>query len=113
MWEKALDHWRSLATDEDAAFGGVIDLDASKLEPHVTWGTTPGQVVPVTGRVPSPRSETDERALRYMDLLPGTALADIAIDRVFIGSCTHPRPGEPRAAARGVQSRPAPPQTRP
>ncbi|TMD73102.1 MAG: 3-isopropylmalate dehydratase large subunit [Chloroflexi bacterium] len=105
MWEKALDHWRSLATDEDAAFGGVIDLDASKLEPHVTWGTTPGQVVPVTGRVPSPRSETDERALRYMDLLPGTALADIAIDRVFIGSCTNARLEDLRAAASVIQGR--------
>src|SRR5256712_11277986 len=83
--EEALDHWRSLTSDEDAHFDAGIDLDATKLEPHVTWGTTPAQVVPVTGRVPSPRSETDERALRYMDLLPGTALADIAIDPVLIG----------------------------
>src|SRR5437879_13108021 len=104
-WEKALDHWRSLTSDEDAHFDGVIDVDASKLEPHVTWGTTPAQVVPVTGRVPSPRSETDERALRYMDLLPGTALADIAIDRVFIGSCTNARLEDLRAAASVIQGR--------
>src|SRR5256884_4969138 len=109
-WEKALDHWRSLTSDEDAHFDGVIDVDASKLEPHVTWGTTPAQVVPVTGRVPSPRSETDERALRYMDLLPGTALADIAIDRVFIGSFTNARLEDPRPAARLIPGRHRPPQ---
>src|SRR5438309_4964350 len=112
MWEKALEYWRSLATDQDAAFDGVIDLDAGKLEPHVTWGTTPGQVVPVTGRVPSPRSETDERALRYMDLLPGTALADIAIDRVFIGSCTNARLEDLRAAASVIQGRHVHPKVR-
>jgi len=112
MWEKALEHWQSLATDQDASFDGVIDLDAGKLEPHVTWGTTPGQVVPVTGRVPSPRSETDERALRYMDLLPGTALADIAIDRVFIGSCTNARLEDLRAAAGVIQGRHVHPKVR-
>jgi 3-isopropylmalate/(R)-2-methylmalate dehydratase large subunit len=92
-WELALDSWRSLKTDEEATFDGEIEIDASRLEPHVTWGTNPGQVAPVTGRVPSPRSDTDERALIYMDLTPGTALADIAIDRVFIGSCTNARLG--------------------
>src|SRR5881397_600222 len=76
-WEQALDHWRSLRSDDGASFDDVIEIDASKLEPHVTWGTTPAQVVPVTGRVPNPLSETDERALRYMDLRPGVALADI------------------------------------
>src|SRR6266581_1601601 len=112
MWEKALEHWQSLATDQDASFDGVIDLDAGKLEPHVTWGTTPGQVVPVTGRVPSPRTETDERALRYMDLLPGTALAGIAIDRVFIGSCTNARLEDLRAAASVIQGRHVHPKVR-
>jgi len=112
MWEKALQHWQSLTTDQDAVFGATIDLDAGKLEPHVTWGTTPGQVVPVTGRVPSPRSETDERALRYMDLLPGTALADIAIDRVFIGSCTNARLEDLRAAAGVIQGRRVHPKVR-
>src|SRR2546429_8862055 len=109
-WEKGLGHRRSLASDQDAKFDGVIELDASKLEPHVTWGTTPAQVVPVTGRVPSPRSETDERALRYMDLLPGTAMADIAIDRVFIGSFTNARLEDPRPAARLIPGRHRPPQ---
>jgi 3-isopropylmalate/(R)-2-methylmalate dehydratase large subunit len=111
-WEKALDAWRSLTTDAGAVFDGEIDLDASRLEPHVTWGTTPGQVVPVTGRVPLPRSETDERALRYMDLRPGTALADIAIDRVFIGSCTNARIEDLRAAATVIQGRHVHPKVR-
>ena len=111
-WEQALDTWRSLATDDGATFDAEIELDAAKLEPHVTWGTTPGQVVPVTGRVPAPRSETDERALRYMDLEPGTALADIAIDRVFIGSCTNARIEDLRAAAAVIQGRRVHPNVR-
>jgi 3-isopropylmalate/(R)-2-methylmalate dehydratase large subunit len=111
-WEQALDYWRSLLTDEGATFDGVIDLDASALEPHVTWGTNPAQVMPVTGRVPSPRSETDERALRYMDLKPGVALADVAIDRVFIGSCTNARLEDLRAAASVIQGRRVHPKVR-
>jgi 3-isopropylmalate/(R)-2-methylmalate dehydratase large subunit len=111
-WEKALDNWRSLASDDDARFDGQIDVDASALEPHVTWGTTPAQVVPVTGRVPLPHSETDERALRYMDLKPGVALADIAIDRVFIGSCTNARLEDLRAAASVIQGRRVHPKVR-
>jgi 3-isopropylmalate/(R)-2-methylmalate dehydratase large subunit len=111
-WEQALDTWRSLSTDVGAAFHAEIELDASRLEPHVTWGTTPAQVVPVTGRVPTPRSETDERALRYMDLRPGTALANIAIDRVFIGSCTNARLEDLRAAAGVIQGRHVHPKVR-
>jgi 3-isopropylmalate/(R)-2-methylmalate dehydratase large subunit len=111
-WEAALDHWRSLATDAGAAFDGEIEIDASRLEPHVTWGTNPGQVAPVTGRVPSPRSDTDERALVYMDLKAGTALADIEIDRVFIGSCTNGRIEDLRAAARVLQGRRVHPNVR-
>ena len=111
-WEKALDYWRTLTSDGDARFDGQIDVDASALEPHVTWGTTPAQVVPVTGRVPSPHSETDERALRYMDLKPGVALADIAIDRVFIGSCTNARLEDLRAAASVIQGRRVHPKVR-
>jgi 3-isopropylmalate/(R)-2-methylmalate dehydratase large subunit len=111
-WEAALDHWRSLATDAGAAFDGESEIDASRLEPHVTWGTNPGQVAPVTGRVPSPRSDTDERALVYMDLKAGTALADIEIDRVFIGSCTNGRIEDLRAAARVLQGRRVHPNVR-
>ena len=111
-WEAALDFWRSLASDKDASFAGEISIDASHLEPHVTWGTNPGQVAPVTGRVPEPRSDTDERALRYMDLRPGTALADIAVDRVFIGSCTNARIEDLRAAARVIQGRRVHPKVR-
>jgi len=111
-WETALDHWGSLVTDPGATFDDEISLDASRLEPHVTWGTTPAQVVPVTGRVPTPRSETDERALRYMDLRPGVALADIAIDRVFIGSCTNARLEDLRAAANVIQGRRVHPKVR-
>ena len=111
-WEQALDHWRSLRSDDGASFDDVIEIDASKLEPHVTWGTTPAQVVPVTGRVPVPHSETDERALRYMDLKPGIALADIAIDRVFIGSCTNARLEDLRAAASVIQDRHVHPKVR-
>src|SRR2546427_12274997 len=111
-WEQALDHWRSLRSDDGASFDDVIEIDASKLEPHVTWGTTPAQVVPVTGRGPVPHSETDERSLRYMDLKPGVALADIAIDRVFIGSCTNARLEDLRAAASVIQERPLHPQVR-
>ena len=80
--------------------------------PFVTWGTNPGQVVPVTGRVPAPASDTDARALRYMDLKPGTAIADITIDRVFIGSCTNARLEDLRAAARVIQGRRVHPKVR-
>src|SRR5205809_2682920 len=71
-WERALEHWRSLATDPDATFERDFSVDVSSLAPQVTWGTNPQMVAPVTGRVPSPHSDTDERALRYMDLKPGT-----------------------------------------
>jgi 3-isopropylmalate/(R)-2-methylmalate dehydratase large subunit len=111
-WEAALDSWRSLSTDAEASFDGEIEIDASRLEPHVTWGTNPGQVAPVTGRVPSPRSDTDERALIYMDLRPGMALADIAIDRVFIGSCTNARLEDLRAAASVIRGKHVHPKVR-
>ena len=111
-WEEALEYWRSLPTDADAAFADEIRIDAAQLTPYVTWGTNPGQVVPVTGRVPAPRSDTDERALRYMDLKAGTAIEDIAIDRVFIGSCTNARIEDLRAAAQIVQGRRVHPKVR-
>src|SRR5947209_1410702 len=89
-----------LKTDDGAHFDREVVVDAAALSPMVTWGTTPGQVVPVTAAVPEPRSEGDERALRYMDLRPGTPVREIALDRVFIGSCTNSRIGDLRAAAR-------------
>jgi 3-isopropylmalate/(R)-2-methylmalate dehydratase large subunit len=111
-WEQALDYWRSLVSDEESEFEQEIDVDATTLEPYVTWGTNPGQVAPVTGRVPQPRSETDERALRYMDLRSGVSLADIAIDRVFIGSCTNARIEDLRAAARVIAGKHVHPKVR-
>jgi len=106
-WEEALDYWRRLPTDEGARFDSVVELDADALAPFVTWGTNPGHVVPVTGRVPDPAAaatDTDrraaERALSYMGLVPGTRVEDVNIDRVFIGSCTNARLEDLRAAAK-------------
>ena len=104
-WERAVERWSELRTDPGAEFAHEIELDASELEPHVTWGTNPGQVAPISGRVPEPADEGMERALAYMDLRPGTALADIAVDRVFIGSCTNARLEDLRAAAAVVRGR--------
>jgi 3-isopropylmalate/(R)-2-methylmalate dehydratase large subunit len=111
-WERAVDHWRSLPTDPGAEFADEIVIDASALEPYVTWGTNPGQAAPVTGRVPEPRDENEDRALRYMDLRPGAALEGIAIDRVFIGSCTNARLEDLRAAAAVVRGRRVHPKVR-
>ena len=106
-WEKAVEYWRSLPTDEGATFDKVVEIDAAQLCPFVTWGTNPGMVAPVTGRVPDVGSlkESDRRstelALQYMGLEPGKRIEDIGIDRVFIGSCTNSRlEGSLRAAAR-------------
>jgi 3-isopropylmalate/(R)-2-methylmalate dehydratase large subunit len=103
--EEAVAHWRTLRTDEGASFDKEIVVDASAVSPIVSWGTTPAQVVPVTGSVPEPRTETDQRALSYMALEPGTPITDIALDRVFIGSCTNSRIGDLRAAAAVVAGR--------
>ncbi|HEX8282808.1 MAG TPA: 3-isopropylmalate dehydratase large subunit [Pyrinomonadaceae bacterium] len=105
-WGEAVEHWRSLPGDDGAEFDSVVEFDAAALAPYVTWGTSPGQVVPVTGRVPDPSVAGDEsarrsaaRALEYMGLAPGTRIEDVPIDRVFIGSCTNARLEDLRAAA--------------
>jgi 3-isopropylmalate/(R)-2-methylmalate dehydratase large subunit len=105
LWEAALDDWRTLGSDTEAEFAAEVVIDAGTLEPFVTWGTNPGQAVSVTGRVPEPRGEVDERALHYMALKAGTAIQDIALDRVFIGSCTNSRLEDLRAAAEVVRGR--------
>jgi 3-isopropylmalate/(R)-2-methylmalate dehydratase large subunit len=97
--------WKELYTDPDATFDKEIVVNASELSPMVSWGTTPAQVAPVTGVVPEPRTEGEERALRYMDLKPGTPIRDIKVDRVFIGSCTNSRIGDLRAAAKMVEGK--------
>ncbi|HKO27704.1 MAG TPA: 3-isopropylmalate dehydratase large subunit [Solirubrobacteraceae bacterium] len=96
------DAWRDLKTDPDAEFDKEIEVDAAALSPMVTWGTTPGMVVPVTEAVPEPHSDQDERALEYMGLEPGTPIEELTLDRVFIGSCTNSRIGDLRAAAEVV-----------
>ncbi|HWK16779.1 MAG TPA: 3-isopropylmalate dehydratase large subunit, partial [Solirubrobacteraceae bacterium] len=97
--------WGSLKTDDGATFDREVVVDAAALSPMVTWGTTPGMVVPVTASVPEPSAEQDERALEYMALEPGTPIQEIALDRVFIGSCTNSRIGDLRAAAEVVGGR--------
>ena len=103
--EAAVAEWRGLPTEEGADFDTEIEVDAASLSPMVTWGTNPGQVAEVTGAVPEPRSEPEQRALRYMDLEPGRAIREIPLDRVFIGSCTNSRIGDLREAASMVEGR--------
>ena len=104
-FDAAVEQWRSLHTDDGAAFDTEIHVDAGALSPLVTWGTTPAMVVPVTSAVPEPASDGDERALKYMGLEAGTPIEEIALDRVFIGSCTNSRIGDLRAAAELVKGR--------
>jgi 3-isopropylmalate/(R)-2-methylmalate dehydratase large subunit len=99
------DEWLSLHTDLDATFDREVVVDASAVSPMVTWGTNPGMVVGVTGAVPEPGTEQDERALDYMGLEPGTPIEQIKLDRVFIGSCTNSRIGDLRAAAEMIDGR--------
>ncbi|MCF4007020.1 3-isopropylmalate dehydratase large subunit [Corynebacterium uropygiale] len=111
-WDRAVEYWRTLATDEGAEFDTVVHIDGSSLSPFVTWGTNPGQGLPLDSEVPDPESFTNdndkaaaEKALRYMDLTPGTPLREIAIDTVFLGSCTNARIEDLRAAAAVVKGR--------
>ena len=111
-WERALEYWRSLPTDPGAVFDKEVTLDASAVTPFVTWGTNPGQGVPLDGVVPSPEDFANpaeaaaaERALAYMDLRPGTPMRDIRIDVVFLGSCTNGRLEDLRAAADVLRGR--------
>jgi 3-isopropylmalate/(R)-2-methylmalate dehydratase large subunit len=104
-WERALDEWRSLVTDDGATFDKEVVLDAAALQPHVTWGTNPGQVAPIGGRVPVPTDESGERALAYMGLEADKPIRDIEVDTVFIGSCTNARIEDLRAAAQVLDGR--------
>jgi 3-isopropylmalate/(R)-2-methylmalate dehydratase large subunit len=104
-WDAAMALWQTYATDEGAAFDRVVHVDAATLAPWVTWGTNPGQGAPLSGRVPQPADAAAERALAYMDLAPGTLLSDVAVDTVFIGSCTNGRLEDLRAAADVLRGR--------
>ena len=112
LWERAVAAWRELHSDPDAVFDRTVTLDASKLKPQVTWGTSPEMVVDVDAVVPDPSQEPDavkrsgmERALEYMGLQPGMPIRDIAVDKVFIGSCTNSRIEDLREAAKVVEGR--------
>ena len=111
-WDRAVKSWQDLHSDADAAFDRSVTLDASRLQPQVTWGTSPEMVAPVDGVVPDPDKEQDSvkregmrHALAYMDLTPGTAITDIRPDHVFIGSCTNARIEDLRAAATAIRGR--------
>ncbi len=112
QWDAAVNHWRTLVSDADAKFDKVVELNAAEIQPQVTWGTSPEMVTTVNGRVPDPAAESDAgkrdgiaRALRYMNLQANMPITDIAIDKVFIGSCTNSRIEDLRAAADVVRGK--------
>ena len=119
LWERALEDWKTLPTDDGAVFDREVFLDGAAIRPHVSWGTNPGQVVPIDGAVPHPEAiedpgarEVATRALRYMGLEPGTPMRQIAVDTVFIGSCTNSRIEDLRLAASVVAGRKVQPSVR-
>ena len=112
LWEQAVAYWRTLKSDDDAQFDKVVELDAADIQPQVTWGTSPEMVTTVDGRVPDPATVADpvrregmERALKYMGLAPNTQITEIAVDQVFIGSCTNSRIEDLREAAAVAKGR--------
>jgi 3-isopropylmalate/(R)-2-methylmalate dehydratase large subunit len=112
LWDEAVAAWRALRTDDDAVFDAEVDIDADCLTPFVTWGTNPGQGMPLSERIPDPRQMADEneritaeKALAYMGLEAGTQLRDIRVDTVFVGSCTNGRIEDLRAAAEVIRGR--------
>jgi 3-isopropylmalate/(R)-2-methylmalate dehydratase large subunit len=110
-WDQAVDYWRSLPTDDDATFDAEVVIDAGQLSPFVTWGTNPGQGVPLSGTVPDPETMPEgervaaAKALQYMGLDPGQMMRDVAVDTVFLGSCTNGRIEDLRAAAQVLDGR--------
>jgi len=112
MWDKAVQYWRTLTSDAGAKFDEVVTLRAEDIKPQVTWGTNPQMVTTVDGKVPDPARENDpvqrawiERALKYMDLAPNTPIAEIRLDKIFIGACTNSRIEDLRAAASVVKGK--------
>ena len=111
-WEQALTYWNTLYSDENCKFDTIIEIDAATIEPFITWGTNPAQSIPVSGIIPDPdqisdpfAKETAQRALKYMELSPGTKIQEVKINKVFIGSCTNSRIEDLRAASKIVNGK--------
>ncbi|EYT47915.1 3-isopropylmalate dehydratase large subunit [Brachybacterium muris] len=118
-WDEAVEYWSTLRSDDDAVFDTEVTIDADQLEPFVTWGTNPGQGLPLSAAVPAPEDFAEdnarvaaERALEYMDLVPGTPLKDIKVDTVFMGSCTNGRIEDLRAFADVIRGKTKHPEVR-